>query len=288
MLVAVLQVAIVAGLLLWRPGAPPRPQPPNEDRSLFVGVRYRRESRRIPRPMVIHVATIDLHAPGVSLLVTPGDPGQKLPYRARTTGQFLTEVGAQLAINGDFFHPWHSTGWWDYYPHVGDPVVVEGTAISRGIDLTRGEKAKSHLSLYVTKDNRASFDRPLRTPYNAISGYPRLVHAGAALQPVEKHENLHPRTALGLDKARRHLILVVVDGRQNGYSEGVLLGELAEILVESGAHEAFNLDGGGSSTMAIMGPDGRSRLLNSTIDVRIPGRERPIANHLAIFARRLP
>ncbi len=46
----------------------------------------------------------------------------------------------------------------------------------------------------------------------------------------------------------------------------------------------MNLDGGGSSTMVVAGRDGQSRVLNSPIDNYIPGRERPVANHLGIFA----
>jgi len=37
----------------------------------------------------------------------------------------------------------------------------------------------------------------------------------------------------------------------------------------------------------VQGPDGLPRILNSTIDHRIPGWERPVANHLGIFARPL-
>lgn len=46
-----------------------------------------------------------------------------------------------------------------------------------------------------------------------------------------------------------HLVFVVVDGRQEGYSEGVTLPELADIMLSLGATTAYNLDGGGSSTM---------------------------------------
>ena len=48
----------------------------------------------------------------------------------------------------------------------------------------------------------------------------------------------------------------------------------------------MNLDGGGSSTLVVEGPDGEPRVLNSPIDNYIPGRERPVANHLGILVRR--
>lgn len=76
----------------------------------------------------------------------------------------------------------------------------------------------------------------------------------------------------------------VVDGRQPNYSEGVTLEELALLLREYGAHDAMNLDGGGSTTLVMEGDNGQPVLLNSPIDSRIPGRERAVANHLGIFA----
>lgn len=58
-----------------------------------------------------------------------------------------------------------------------------------------------------------------------------------------------PRTALGYNADK--LFLVVADGRQPKYSTGLTLYELASILVELGATEAINLDGGSSSTFVV-------------------------------------
>ena len=69
-----------------------------------------------------------------------------------------------------------------------------------------------------------------------------------------------PRTALGYNADT--LFLVVADGRQPKYSTGLTLYELASILIELGATEAINLDGGSSSTFVVNGevvnqPSGR-------------------------------
>ncbi len=58
-----------------------------------------------------------------------------------------------------------------------------------------------------------------------------------------------PRTALGYNADT--LFLIVVDGRQPKYSTGLTLYELASILIELGATEAINLDGGSSSTFVV-------------------------------------
>ena len=102
-----------------------------------------------------------------------------------------------------------------------------------------------------------------------------------------KHTNrrLHPRTAVGSAGDGSTLWLVVVDGRQPNYSEGVTLSELADIFLELGAYRALNLDGGGSSTMVMQGLLG-PELLNAPIHTNIAMRQRPVANHLGIFAPR--
>lgn len=58
-----------------------------------------------------------------------------------------------------------------------------------------------------------------------------------------------PRTALGYNADT--LFLIVADGRQPKYSTGLTLYELASILIDLGATEAINLDGGSSSTFVV-------------------------------------
>ncbi len=61
-----------------------------------------------------------------------------------------------------------------------------------------------------------------------------------------------PRTAVGAVGAN-HYVFVVVDGRDEGYSRGVTMTELAELMRGLGAQIAYNIDGGGSSTFYFNG-----------------------------------
>lgn len=61
-----------------------------------------------------------------------------------------------------------------------------------------------------------------------------------------------PRTGIGMFSPN-HFVFVVVDGRSPGYSHGVNLDEFARIFQELGCTEAYNVDGGGSSTMFFQG-----------------------------------
>ena len=61
--------------------------------------------------------------------------------------------------------------------------------------------------------------------------------------------NLAPRTAFGISEDGRYLYVLVVDGRQEDYSQGADMIDLALLLKAAGASDAINVDGGGSSTL---------------------------------------
>jgi exopolysaccharide biosynthesis protein len=52
---------------------------------------------------------------------------------------------------------------------------------------------------------------------------------------------------------RNHFVMIVVDGRDPGYSRGATLNEFATMFLDAGATVAYNLDGGGSATMYFKG-----------------------------------
>jgi exopolysaccharide biosynthesis protein len=97
---------------------------------------------------------------------------------------------------------------------------------------------------------------------------------------------IHPRTAIGINRNGRYFYILVVDGRQPFYSAGATFVDLAELLIKQGAYIAMSLDGGGSSTVVIEGKDGEPVILNSPIDNYIPGRERPVGTHLGIYVEK--
>lgn len=264
-----------------------RPLPEPVEQQLFQGIHYRREIRSEPRPLVIHLVTIDLDAPGIDFLVTPENSYRGRHLRARTVSGFVDAYDVQLAVNASPFSPWHANGPLDYYPHSGDPVDPAGLTISRG-NLYSSSEAK-WATLYIARDNRVSIGEPIEDAWNAVSGFRVILRDGRV---VDTHRRTPPvwapRTAAGLDRSGRRMLLIVVDGRQPNYSEGVTQLELARIGRELGAYTLLNLDGGGSSTLAIEGPDGKAVVLNSPVHGRVPpGRERPVAAHLGVFAQHL-
>jgi hypothetical protein len=283
-----LAAAAVAGLAFWYFN---RPLPEEvRDQPLFEGVTYTREIRREPHKMIIHVVKIDLDAPGIRFLVTPGDFQNGRAYKARTTSQFLDEFNVQLAINGDSPYPWSSSNPLDFYPREGDPVDARGITASRGKIITQSyQPGYVFPTIYITQDNRVSFNQPIGEIYDAISGLEMIVEDGHSVAVSERYEphEFNPRTAIALDKSGRILILVQIDGRQPNYSDGATLPELADVVIKYGGYTSAKLDGGGSTALIIEGKDGRPVVLNSPVHTGIPGRERPIANHLGVFANRI-
>jgi phosphodiester glycosidase len=277
LIASVLCLLVPVGASLAYYGNRPLPLPVRDE--LFDGIIYYRRLRLEPRLIMIHVIAIDLNNPNVRLFVTPGDPSADLPLKARTTSQFLDEFSMQVAINGDGFTPWHSTSVDDYYPHVGDPITPNGFAMSNGIGYGSGSKA----TLYISEGNLVRFNDSSIGAYNAVSGDRMLVADRQPVASLPKDDVPNPRSAVGLDITGNRLILMVVDGRQPLYSLGVTLRELADLMIYYGADIAMNLDGGGSSTLVVKGSDGRPRVLNSPIDNYVPGRERPVGNHLGIY-----
>lgn len=100
-------------------------------------------------------------------------------------------------------------------------------------------------------------------PTVAISGERILLRDGALR--VANDRELHPRTAIGIDRDTGRILMLVVDGRQR-HSRGYTLVELARTMRNLGAEDALNLDGGGSSTLVAADRAGDVRVLNAPSD----------------------
>jgi len=274
-----LVATIALGVVVYYWG---RPAPVEMREEIYPCVVYYRRVHYVPRTMIAHIVTVNLTCENIDVLVTPPVKGDKeTPLRAQTTLQFMKKYGVQVAINGDGFTPWWSKSPLDYYPHVGDPIKPNGFAASqlRGYGEYSGTKGPA---LYFSESNEASFGKPIRKIYNAISGFNWLVKNKQVVEDLNDVREA-PRTAVGLDGPGTRLIMIVVDGRQPFYSEGATIAELADLMLYYGGDNAIMLDGGGSSEMVIDWPGKGPRVMNSPIDNYIPGRERPIGNHLGIF-----
>lgn len=164
------------------------------------------------------------------------------------TSDIAKDNGALFAINGDYY------GFRD-----------TGIVIRNGV-IYRDDGARTGLAFYLdgsveVYDETSTTAQDLLDDgvWNTLSFGPAIVDNGAAVSGIDTVEvdtnfgnhsiqGEQPRTAVGVI-GTNHLVFVVVDGRSPGHSKGVTLPELADIMLSLGATTAYNLDGGGSSTM---------------------------------------
>lgn len=240
------------------------------------GVSYSSIVRESPRPLRIHVLRIDLARRDLELAVDvapdpdgegPAETVLRLPTHHFTNGQFVAGVNA---------NPW---GMLPSGPGLKAPGYIAGGAcdisgwvVADGV--SRSPPQGGHWSFWLDANGTPHIEG-VSAPTNArvaIAGFGGLLKDGKALTGPGEGQR-HPRTALGLDRGRRWLIVAVVDGRQPGFSEGMSDHELTELMRELGCWDALNLDGGGSSIMILRGRDGEPRIVNRPSDKAGP---RPI------------
>ncbi len=215
-------------------------------------------------PLRVHVVSIDLTAPGLSLVVTRPDD------RGIQTSTFAGKYNAVIAVNAGFF---------DVSNH--DPI---GLTMGEGEVWEDSRDRESYGYVAMGGDNRVVLstpsellDKPEEWMTHIVSGRPVLVDGGEIVvsRNGDDPPPRHPRTALGLSEDGETLILAVIDGRWPGESHGMTLEETAGLMLELGAHQALNLDGGGSTTLYIEAEGG---VVNRPSD----GEERHVSNHLGV------
>jgi exopolysaccharide biosynthesis protein len=116
-----------------------------------------------------------------------------------------------------------------------------------------------------------------------VGGWPRVVMNGRSIAEYAdimegtfaRFAGRNPRSAVGFSRDGNTVYLVTVDGRRET-DAGMTLPELARLMLDLGAHDAMNFDGGGSTTMVVEG-----KVMNRPSD---SAGERPVSSALLIVA----
>ncbi|HEY3356353.1 MAG TPA: phosphodiester glycosidase family protein [Polyangia bacterium] len=233
----------------------------------FPGVRHLH--RTTADPLEVHALEIDLCQPGVSFRATPPPPDLG-SYAGQHTSDFAAAQGVQAAVNAGFYNT---------ATHVpiglamGDGARWPGIADGDTTGLV-GFGRENQLLLSFPEEVVSS---PAPFVRDAVSTMGVLLRGGQVVYDtlIDHFPTRQPRTALGLSADRRTFWLIVVDGR-SADSIGVTTAQLGQLLLDLGAWDALNLDGGGSTTMWLDGP--------GVLNVPSDGTERAVANHLGVFA----
>lgn len=162
------------------------------------------------------------------------------------TSEMAEENNAILAVNGDYYGS-QETGY-----VLRNGVLYRDTPSDGQEDLV----VYADGSFAIVNESDVSADRLLAEGAEQVLSFgPALVTEGqvavTADEEVGKAQASNPRTAIGVVDDL-HYLFVVSDGRTDA-SEGLFLYELAVFMQSLGAETAYNLDGGGSSTLYFNG-----------------------------------
>ena len=194
---------------------------------------------------------------------------------SEATSAIAERHDANLAVNGDYYNYKDKNG-----------LVIRNGVLYR-------DEASTRDQLLVMNDG--TFVALPRGTYNAGEGQkyidegvvqsftfgPLLVNDGAAVELPEKYiistkdTIREPRTAIG-QIGPLHYIVIVVDGRREGYSTGASIPQLQQLFLDEGAEFAFNLDGGGSTTLYFRG---------EVVNMPSGGKERSVSDVIMFTAQ---
>ncbi len=245
---------------------------------LFRGVDHtqgRADSAEV-RLQKVFALRIDLKDPDVEFFTTPGNGAAEKETFGQTTTTFVSTYAVAVGVNANFFSPVSTI--------ANEPRDLSGLAISEGTVVSPAESGRP--MALISRSNTVSFTSTAPGQpaawWAAVAGSHLVVQGGINTVSITCTTSFcgpNPRTALGITQDKRYLYMLVIDGRQPGWSDGATLVETGDWLLRFGAWDGLNLDGGGSSAMA--------RLTNGTavlINRPSGGVQRVNGNHIGVFA----
>lgn len=169
-----------------------------------------------------------------------------LQLKGETTSNIALENNAVAAINaGGFDDPSGTgTGRLPYGVIIHDGQFLEGGDIKGPVQLV-GLTADGAL---VAGNYTVQEMKDMNVTEGVTFGPPLILNGQKMITSGDGGWGVGPRTAIG-QRRDGTILMLVVDGRQPGYSLGATLRDVQDILYEQGAYVAANLDGGSSSTM---------------------------------------
>jgi exopolysaccharide biosynthesis protein len=173
------------------------------------------------------------------------------------TSDIAADAKAVLAINGDY------CGFRD------DGIIIRNGVVFRDKGARPGLAFYTDGSARLYEEKATTADKLIDAGvWNTVSFGPGLVKDGKVLPGIDSYEisdfgprpagapgsiqGNQPRTGIGI-VGKNHLVMIVVAGRGADGSRGASMPEFAKMFVDAGCATAYNLDGGGSSTMVFGG-----------------------------------
>jgi len=301
-------IAIKWPVLLWADQVVTQP---------FCGITLITRTETSPRNLIMHIAQIDLREPGISFKLT--GPGGTRDSVRQTTLDFLNKEHAQLAVNAHFYLPFTTpdtnanliglaaSEGIVYSPFEPQPIGPDYTdqsfaivSYAPGLNIDRTNRVtivhrdptyadnrhvSEQVALWTVVSGSAQIVTDALKSIPTYSGPPGGLNASNSYSATNSWYNvLRARTVIGVTRDNVTLVLFTVD-EVNG-SAGMTVGETADLLIRDyQVYNALNLDGDGSTAMAVEDPITHvGRLVNSSSDNALG---RGVGSSLAVFAGRV-
>ncbi|MDR0539203.1 MAG: phosphodiester glycosidase family protein [Spirochaetaceae bacterium] len=228
-----------------------------------------------------YAVRIDLTDRDRGIIVTPVLPDGVPPLGTGKiysiyVSSFAEANGCVAALNAGPFSPVNA--------REGEERAVYGLFIADGTLIAPPD---GYDALVFYKNGKAAIVRQsalteavVGTIRNAVGGFYTVLENGEVGEAVFRRSGRHPRSAAGLGAESRFLYLLAIDGRWFD-TVGATEAETGLLLRALGAEHGINLDGGGSTALAVR-IEGRINILNRPIHKQIPGKERAVATCLGV------
>ncbi len=258
----------------------------------------------------LQVATclrIDLQDPDVRLFTSPRATNYVLESSETysiSVSNFIKKHGVQVASVANFYQTFSGGNWTSDPALDGLPSRIFGLSVCTGQVVSvpdfGPDSNNRYATMLFTSNNTPSLALSNAPPgtntagiYTAVSGYYAVLTNGVIIGntalistfPDPTFHQLQPRTVFGLSADRRYLHMLVIDGRQPGYSDGANDTDMGFWALQFGATDGIAMDGGGSAALYMENCTGGNPLaLTRSSYVPAFGRERISGSLLGVFA----
>ncbi len=235
----------------------------------YPGIKYVRLSTDKPRPLKISFVRVDLQIPGLRVTSTerdrdwgtpmPNAPNDIIRTHRESTPKYMVRcrtlpnrggrgLNMLVAANASPWTPWPP-------PKGNAHAQPVGLVISDGVVVA--ESGNAPPAFFVCyKDGRLAIINHISPDeydnvWMALTGFGIILKDGQPVDGGPYEKSLMPRMSYGISQDKRYLIIMAIDGRQPGVSEGTKGDETAQFLKSAGAWDGIDMDGGGSTTLCL-------------------------------------
>lgn len=183
----------------------------------------------------------------------------KSAFAKNSFGRNIVQTSSEIASNNDAIFAING----DYYGFRSDGILIRNGKLYRDVPARTAAAFYKDGTLKTFDEKEVSSSSLLADGVqNTLSFGPILVKNGKVMDNFDtvsvdtnfgnrSIQGLNPRSGVGMISPN-HFVFVVVDGRMDNYSKGMTLQQFADLFADLGCTEAYNIDGGGSSTMYFM------------------------------------